>query len=38
MAGNRAGQYVRLGVIIDAVYDWRADSLTSDPQADDGLI
>lgn len=38
MAGNRAGQYVRLGVIIDAVYDWRAYSLTSDPQADDGLI
>jgi stearoyl-CoA 9-desaturase NADPH oxidoreductase len=38
MAGNRVGQCVRLGVIVDAVYDWRAYSLTSDPQADDGLI
>ncbi|RZL70851.1 MAG: ferredoxin reductase, partial [Rhodococcus sp. (in: high G+C Gram-positive bacteria)] len=23
-AGHRAGQYVRLGVIIDGVYHWRA--------------
>ena len=37
-AGHRAGQYVRLGVIIDGVYHWRAYSLTSDPHADDGLI
>ena len=37
-AGHQAGQYVRLGVIIDGVYHWRAYSLTSDPHADDGLI
>ncbi|WP_420752687.1 ferredoxin reductase [Rhodococcus sp. O3] len=36
--GHRAGQYVRLGVVIDGVYHWRAYSLTSDPHADDGLI
>src|SRR6478609_1190128 len=36
--GHRPGQYVRLGVIIDGVYHWRAYSLTSDPNAADGLI
>ncbi|WP_068273895.1 ferredoxin reductase [Aldersonia kunmingensis] len=36
--GHRPGQYVRLGVIIDGVYHWRAYSLTSDPGAEDGLI
>lgn len=36
--GHRPGQYVRLGVIIDGVYHWRAYSLTSDPGAPDGLI
>ncbi|TSD95142.1 ferredoxin reductase [Skermania sp. ID1734] len=36
--GHEPGQYVRLGVIIDGVYHWRAYSLTSDPQPADGLI
>jgi stearoyl-CoA 9-desaturase NADPH oxidoreductase len=36
--GHKPGQYVRLGVIIDGVYHWRAYSLTSDPAAEDGLI
>ncbi|MFZ2173837.1 MAG: ferredoxin reductase [Rhodococcus sp. (in: high G+C Gram-positive bacteria)] len=36
--GHKAGQYVRLGVIIDGVYHWRAYSLTSDPDPEDGLI
>ncbi|MBV8789839.1 MAG: ferredoxin reductase, partial [Mycobacterium sp.] len=30
--------YVRLGVVIDGKYHWRAYSLTSDPEPDDGLI
>ena len=29
--GHKPGQYVRLGVVIDGVYHWRAYSLTSDP-------
>ena len=36
--GHEPGQYVRLGVIIDGVYHWRAYSLTSDPDPRDGLI
>ena len=36
--GHKPGQYVRLGVVIDGVYYWRAYSLTSDPAPDDGLI
>jgi stearoyl-CoA 9-desaturase NADPH oxidoreductase len=36
--GHKPGQYVRLGVVIDGVYHWRAYSLTSDPSAEDGLI
>lgn len=36
--GHEPGQYVRLGVIIDGVYHWRAYSLTSDPDPGDGLI
>jgi len=36
--GHKPGQYVRLGVVIDGVYHWRAYSLTSDPAPDDGLI
>src|SRR6202012_4872886 len=36
--GHKPGQYVRLGVVIDGVYHWRADSLTSDPSPEDGLI
>ncbi|HET9877091.1 MAG TPA: ferredoxin reductase [Mycobacterium sp.] len=34
----KPGQYVRLGVIIDGRYHWRAYSLTSDPKPEDGLI
>jgi ferredoxin-NADP reductase len=36
--GHKPGQYVRLGVVIDGVYHWRAYSLTSDPCPEDGLI
>ena len=36
--GHKPGQYVRLGVVIDGVYHWRAYSLTSDPSPEDGLI
>jgi stearoyl-CoA 9-desaturase NADPH oxidoreductase len=36
--GHKPGQYVRLGVVIDGVYHWRAYSLTSDPSPKDGLI
>ena len=36
--GHKPGQYVRLGVVIDGVYHWRAYSLTSDPSPTDGLI
>lgn len=36
--GHLPGQYVRLGLVIDGRYHWRAYSLTSDPQPEDGLI
>ena len=36
--GHKPGQYVRLGVVVDGVYYWRAYSLTSDPAPEDGLI
>src|SRR6476646_11335017 len=36
--GDKPGQYVRLGVVIDGRYHWRAYSLTSDPAPEDGLI
>ncbi|MEB4211501.1 ferredoxin reductase [Mycobacterium sp. 94-17] len=36
--GHEPGQYVRLGVVVDGVYHWRAYSLTSDPSPEDGLI
>jgi stearoyl-CoA 9-desaturase NADPH oxidoreductase len=36
--GHKPGQYIRLGMIIDGRYHWRAYSLTSDPQPEDGLI
>lgn len=36
--GHEPGQYVRLGVVVDGVYHWRAYSLTSDPVPEDGLI
>lgn len=36
--GHRPGQYVRLGVEVDGVQHWRAYSLTSQPDSDDGCI
>lgn len=36
--GHKPGQYVRLGLVIDGRYHWRAYSLTSDPKPEDGLI
>ena len=36
--GHRPGQYVRLGVVVDGKFYWRAYSLTSDPAPRDGLI
>jgi ferredoxin-NADP reductase len=36
--GHRAGQYLRIGVVIDGVHHWRAYSLTSDPNRPDGCI
>lgn len=36
--GHQPGQYVRLGLVIDGRYHWRAYSLTSDPRPEDGLI
>ncbi|WP_179276387.1 ferredoxin reductase [Rhodococcus sp. 06-235-1A] len=36
--GHTPGQYVRLGVLIDGRYHWRAYSLTSDPDPVDGLV
>ncbi|MBJ7289207.1 ferredoxin reductase [Williamsia sp.] len=36
--GHEPGQYVRLGLVIDGKFHWRAYSLTSDPEPRDGLI
>ena len=36
--GHRAGQYLRIGVVVDGVHHWRAYSLTSDPARADGCI
>jgi ferredoxin-NADP reductase len=36
--GHEPGQYVRIGFEIDGRHHWRAYSLTSDPQREDGLI
>lgn len=36
--GNAPGQYIRLGVDVNGVRNWRAYSLTSDTSARDGLI
>ena len=36
--GHKPGQYVRLGLVIDGRYHWRAYSLTSDPDPADGLV
>lgn len=36
--GHQPGQYVRLGLVVDGKFHWRAYSLTSDPEPRDGLI
>lgn len=36
--GHRPGQYVRFGVVVDGRHHWRAYSLTSEPDAQDGLV
>ena len=36
--GHRAGQYARIGVVVDGVHHWRAYSLTSAPDRADGCI
>lgn len=36
--GHVPGQYVRLGIDVDGVRQWRAYSLTSSPKRDDGRI
>jgi ferredoxin-NADP reductase len=37
-AGHTAGQYVRIGVDVDGVRQWRAYSLTCPPSAQDGRL
>src|SRR5438874_5343732 len=36
--GHEPGQYLRIGVVVDGVFHWRAYSLTSDPDRPDGWI
>src|SRR5437764_6416124 len=36
--GHKPGQYVRIGVDVEGVRHWRAYSLTSDPDREDGFI
>jgi ferredoxin-NADP reductase len=36
--GHRPGQYLRIGLVIDGRHHWRAYSLTSEPDRDDGRI
>ncbi len=36
--GHSAGQYVRVGVSVDGVQHWRAYSISSAPERDDGRI
>src|SRR3954451_12760122 len=36
--GHRPGQYLRVGVVVDGVFHWRAYSLTSSPERDDRCI
>src|SRR3954463_6488271 len=36
--GHRPGQYLRIGLVVDGVHHWRAYSLTSDPDREDGCI
>jgi len=36
--GHQPGQYLRVGVVVDGIFHWRAYSLTSDPDRPDGFI
>jgi ferredoxin-NADP reductase len=36
--GHRPGQYLRVGVVVDGIFHWRAYSLTSEPDRTDGCI
>src|SRR3954447_1981758 len=36
--GHQPGQYLRVGVVVDGVFHWRAYSLTSSPGRGDGCI
>jgi len=36
--GHEPGQYLRIGVVVDGVFHWRAYSLTSSPGRGDGCI
>jgi ferredoxin-NADP reductase len=36
--GHEPGQYLRVGVVVDGVFHWRAYSLTSEPERPDGCI
>src|SRR4051794_29376550 len=36
--GHEPGQYLRVGVVVDGIFHWRGDSLTSTPGRDDGCI
>jgi stearoyl-CoA 9-desaturase NADPH oxidoreductase len=36
--GHRPGQYLRIGLVIDGRHHWRAYSLTSEPDREDGRI
>ena len=36
--GHEPGQYVRVGVVVDGIFHWRAYSLTSSPDRPDGWI
>ena len=36
--GHRPGQYLRVGVVVDGIFHWRAYSLTSEPGQTDGCI
>jgi len=36
--GHQPGQYLRIGLVVDGIHHWRAYSLTSDPEREDGCI
>jgi ferredoxin-NADP reductase len=36
--GHEPGQYIRVGFEIDGIWNWRAYSLTSEPECEDGYL